>query len=181
MYGISRIDDYLYRTHAWRVSLCRRGKRYVRNFADKKYGGKSKALRSAKQFRDELLDKYPPLTRKEFSMSPRQNNKSGITGVYCYPKKYWLKDGTEKECWYWEANWPLGPGESARARFSVNQYGEDIARHMAIRAREEGMKKVEGFFWASEKAVHRTKEKGRQRSPGMDRRSRSAKASSRIA
>ena len=42
MYGISRIDDYVHRTHAWRVSLCRRGKRLVKNFPDKKHGGKNK-------------------------------------------------------------------------------------------------------------------------------------------
>ena len=39
MYGISRIDDDSDRTHAWRVSLRRRGKALVKNFADKKYGG----------------------------------------------------------------------------------------------------------------------------------------------
>jgi hypothetical protein len=32
----------------------------VRNFADKKCGGKGRALKSAKQYRDVLLRKYPP-------------------------------------------------------------------------------------------------------------------------
>ena len=50
MYGISRIDDDIHRSHAWRVSLSRRGKRYVKNFADKKCDGKMKALAAAKLF-----------------------------------------------------------------------------------------------------------------------------------
>jgi hypothetical protein len=35
----------------------------------------------------------------------RGNNRSGISGVYTYPKSYVLGDGTVKETWYWEANW----------------------------------------------------------------------------
>lgn len=36
-------------------------------------------------------------------------------------------------------------------RFSVKEYGDDIARAMAIRARERGIAEVEGVFWASER------------------------------
>lgn len=151
MYGISRIDDYVHRTHAWRVSLCRRGKRLVKNFPDKKHGGKSKALKLAKEYRDKLLVQFPPLSRKEFSAAPRRNNKTGITGVYTYAKRFELRDGTIKESWYWEANWPTERGESAHESFSVNEYGDEVARQMAIRARERGMRALSGVFWASER------------------------------
>jgi hypothetical protein len=56
MYGISRIEDEQYRTHAWRVSLRRHGIMHVRNFADKKCGGKHKALRLARAYRDEVIE-----------------------------------------------------------------------------------------------------------------------------
>lgn len=151
MYGISRIDDYVHRTHAWRVSLCRRGKRLVKNFPDKKHGGKAKALASAKEYRDKLLLQYPPISRKEFSSARRRNNKTGITGVYKYAKRFELRDGTIRESWYWEANWPTERGESAHESFAVNQYGEAVARQMAIRARERGMRALKGVFWASER------------------------------
>jgi hypothetical protein len=153
MYGISRIDDDVYRTHAWRVSLCRRGARHVKNFADKKLGGKGRALKSAKQYRDTLLRKHPPLSRKEFCSTLRSNNKSGITGVYTYAKSFTLRDGTIKESRYWEAHWPTEEGEHAHQSFPVNEYGEETARELAIRARKRAMRRLDGVFWASGRGV----------------------------
>ena len=153
MYGISRIDDGVYRTHAWRVSLCRRGKRHVKNFADKKWGGKAHALKYAKQYRDALLLEYPPLSRKEFCSILRSNNTSGITGVYKYAKSFTLRDGRIKESWYWEATWPAHEGEQAHVAFSVNEYGEEMARQKAIRARKRGMQALAGYYWASKRGA----------------------------
>ena len=152
MYGISRIDDYVHYTHAWRVSLRRRGKALVRNFPDKKHGGKRKALQLAKQYRDQLVAKYPPLTRKEHATALRKNNKSGVTGVCRFASSYFLKDGTERFSWYWEAIWPTTPGEHESVRFSVNRFGEEEAFRRACAARRKGLKKVEGIFWASQPA-----------------------------
>ncbi len=153
MYGISRIDDDLYRTHAWRVSLCRRGERHVKNFADKKWGGKGKALTAAKAYRDELLEKYPPMSRNEFCTILRSNNKSGITGVYKYAKPFTLKNGTVKRTWYWEATWPVGNSEQEHIAFSVNEYGDERAKELAIEAREKAMRRIKGVFWASERGA----------------------------
>lgn len=151
MYGISRIDDDSQNTHAWRVSLRRRGKALVKNFPDKKCGGKPDALAAARKYRDQLLEQYPPLTRKEFASVRRRNNKTGITGVYRYAKTYRLADGREKEHWYWEAHWPTESGQHESVSYSVNNYGEDLARRLAIRARERGLSQVQGVFWASER------------------------------
>ncbi|MEM8500829.1 MAG: AP2/ERF family transcription factor [Pseudomonadota bacterium] len=151
MYGISRIDDPAHRSYAWRVSLRRRGKLIVKNFTDKKHGGKGKALQAAKKHRDQVLADNPPLSRKEFSSAKRRNNRTGITGVYTYAKRFTLKDGTIRETWYWEANWPGERGESLHRSFSVRTYGEDLAKQLAIRAREEGMRQLSGVFWASER------------------------------
>lgn len=153
LYGISRIDSEQERAHAWRVSLRRRGKRLVKNFPDQKYAGCAKALQAAKAYRDSLLNRHPPLSRKAFASILRSNNQTGISGVYRYAKRYKLKDGTLRESWYWEANWPTSPGVSAKSTFAVNRYGEDMARQMAVRARERGLAEVEGVFWASERGV----------------------------
>ena len=153
MYGISRIDDEAHRTHAWRVSLCRRGKRHVKNFPDRKWGGKGKALTAAKAFRDELLQRFPPLSRQEFCSILRSNNKSGITGVYKYAKSFTLRDGTVKKNWYWEATWPNVNAEQDHIAFSVNEHGEEKARELAVRARQRALRRLEGHFWASGRGV----------------------------
>ena len=151
MYGISRIDDERQNAHSWRVSLVRIGKRHVKNFTDKKCGGRDTALQEAVQFRDLLLVKYPPISRKQFCNAQRRNNKTGITGVYTYSKPYRLRDGSVKETWYWEANWPNAVGESVSKSFSTKRYGEELAKQMAIRARKNGLQTVKGTFWAAER------------------------------
>lgn len=151
MYGISRIDDEKQRSHAWRVSLLRHGKRLVKNFPDKKYGGSEAALTKAIRHRDEIIRDYPPISRKQFSNAKRRNNKTGITGVYKYNKSYISRDGTARDNWYWEANWPTAESESACQSFSVKRYGDALARQLAIRTRNEQLNKVRGTFWASKR------------------------------
>jgi hypothetical protein len=153
MYGISRFDYETNRTHGWRVSLRRHGRMLVKNFTDKRHNGSQSALKSAQKYRDQLLAKYPPITRREVCVIRRSNNKSGITGVCTYGKRYRLKDGTERESRYWEANWPDINGKPVSINFSVNKYGEEVARSMAIRARRRALKDLEGPFWASERGV----------------------------
>jgi len=152
-YGISRFDDAVRYTHGWRVSLRRRGKMLVQNFPDKKYGGRQKALRLAQQYRDDLLGRFPPISRKEVCHIRRSNNNSGISGVCTYAKRYKLRDGTIKETRYWEANWPGEDGKKLSINFSVKKYGEELARSMAIRARQRGMEGVEGPFWVSRRGL----------------------------
>jgi len=149
-YGISRIDDTKYRAHAWRVSLRRRGQVHAKNFTDKKYGGKKQALQEARQYRDQFIRANPPVTRKEVCAVRRSNNRSGTTGVCTYAKHYQLSNGSVRESRYWEASWPTELGKSAKALFSVNTYGQDMARQMAFNARREGLESVEGVFWRSE-------------------------------
>ena len=149
MYGISRIDSDRFRTHAWRVKLVRRGEIHVKNFSDKRWGSKRKALAQAKAYRDELLLKHPPLSRKEFCTTLRSNNRSGITGVYRYAKSFTLKNGQVKQNWYWEATWPIGNSQQSHIAFSVNEHGERKARRLAIEARRKALENIDGFYWAS--------------------------------
>ena len=153
MYGISRIDSEVSRSHAWRVSLQRQGKMHVKNFPDKKYTSKRCALTLAKQFRDNILVTYPPTSRQQFCTTIRKNNKTGISGVCNYTKSYQLNDGSVKEYHYWAANWPDENHRSISQVFSVNTYGNDIARRLAIRARVDGLSRVAGVFWASERGA----------------------------
>jgi hypothetical protein len=149
MYGISRIDSDRFRTHAWRVKLTRRGIDYIKNFPDKRWGGKPKALVQAKAFRDELLAQHPPLSRVEYCSILRINNQSGISGVYRYAKSFTLKSGEIKVSWYWEATWPIGGSKQSHLAFPVNEYGEAKARRLAVRARKDALNAIDGHYWAS--------------------------------
>ena len=148
-YGISRIDNDRYHTHAWRVSLRRRGRVYVKNFADKKCGGKLQALAQAKTYRDSLVQQHPPLSRQEFCSVLRSNNKTGITGVYYYAKSFTRKNGEIVRSWYWEGTWPIGKSRQAHQAFSVNEHGEALARKLAVRTRNRALTALDGVFWAS--------------------------------
>ena len=156
LYGISRIDSEKHNAHAWKVSLRRHGKRHVKNFTDKKHGGKDQALLVAMEYRDQFLVQHPPISRKEFCNAKRSHNRTGITGVCKFRKTYRLKDGTIKESWYWSANWPDANGKNINKPFSIKMFGEDLAKQKAIRAREEGMQSVEGTFWAAERGEVQT-------------------------
>jgi len=149
MYGISRMDNDVNSTHAWRVSLVRCGKKHIKNFPDKRFGGSNEALVMAKIHRDKLVVQYPAISRREYCEVKRRNNKSGITGVYRYGKPYTLKDGTIKRIWYWEANWPDENGKSVCKSFRVSIHGEEGAKQRAMRARKDGMSTVKGTFWAA--------------------------------
>lgn len=165
-YGISRYDDEKRRSHGWRVSLRRHGKRLVENFPDKKHGGRQRALKLAQKYRDELLRKFPPISRKEVCLIKRSNNQSGISGVCTYAKGYKLRDGSYRETWYWEASWPGANGKKVSVNFSVNKYGEELARSMAIRARKLGLDGVKGAFWVSERGVIKTPKKAVHKASG---------------
>lgn len=152
-YGISRIDDPVHRGKGWRVSLKRRGAAIVRNFPDRKCGGRTKALDQAKRYRDEMLRKHPPITRAEFAETLRKNNTSGVPGVSLIRYSYALANGKKREALYWEAIWPTEPGRSERKRFSVARFGQRGAFQLACTARREGIAAVRGIFWASERGA----------------------------
>lgn len=126
---------------------------HVKNFADKKLGGKGAALQEAKRYRDQLIRKHPPITRQEFCSVLRRNNHTGVPGVCRFVSSYRLKDGRKRHTWYWEAIWPTTPGQHETLRFSVNKFGEQGAFRKALAARRRGMEKVSGVFWAAERGV----------------------------
>ena len=148
-YGITRVDCASSRCYGWRVSLRRKGQMFVKTFHDKKSGGSAQALKLAEAHRDYIVSTHAPMTRRKFAEIIRRSNRTGISGVYKYVKRFTRADGSVGENWYWEANWPTTPGDSCRIAFSTKTYGEENARQMAIRARQKGLDEVEGFFWKS--------------------------------
>ena len=137
-YGITRRDHDPSRTHAWVVTLSRKGEMFRMHFSDGVHGGKRKALAAAKAWRDAIIEKHPPLTVQEHCSILKKNNRSGIAGV-CRAQN---TDGR----WYWVARWSPAPYKGKQVKFSIHKYGEQGAFRRAVRARKQALAALEGFF-----------------------------------
>lgn len=136
--GVSRIDQPSRRTHGFFMRLQRRGKTHSAFFADKKYGGRTRALAAAQALRRKLaavLGTAAPMSRRAWAELRRRTNPTGIVGVqrtvnrrFKPPRIYWL------------ATWSPEPYVSRRRQFSARKFGETGARQRAIRARRAGLR-----------------------------------------
>lgn len=125
------------RMGGWRVYVARKKKTiFHKYFLDVEH---SNSLHSAKRYRDKIEDYIESLSKSIFSgrKTPpffrvaRPNNKTQIVGV----TKRVSKSGNA----HWIARWNDSPFNSYRLSFSVNEYGEQKAKELAIAARIEGI------------------------------------------
>ena len=130
--GISRIDQPDRHNHGYYVRITRNGKTESKYFPDKSNGGKRKALRAARQFEAELIERLPQQKR---SLKPSSRNTSGIVGV---SRGIW--EGASRKTAYWQAAWVAGDGTRMSRKFSMSRYGEAKALKLAIKARREGQR-----------------------------------------
>ena len=146
VYGISRVDNEVSRTHGWLVTIQRRGVIYRKHFSDGVFGGKQKSFLAAKVYRDDVIAKNPPFSMREYSNIVKKNNRSGVVGVcrYCASETRDLPE--DKQRWFWVASWPLPDGRRKRVKFSVKKYTEDGAFQMALKARKDALRELDGEF-----------------------------------
>jgi AP2 domain len=146
VYGISRVDNEVSRTHGWLVTIQRRGVIHRKHFSDGVHGGKQKSFAAAKTYRDEVITKNPPFSMREYSNIVKKNNRSGVVGVcrYCASETRDLPE--DKQRWFWVASWPLPDGRRKRVKFSVKKYGEEGAFKMALKARKDALRGLDGAF-----------------------------------
>jgi len=145
-YGISRVDNEVSRTHGWLVTIQRRGVIYRKHFSDGVHGSRTKSFAAAQGYRDDIVAKHPPFSMREYSNIVKKSNRSGVVGVcrYCASETRDLAEDQQR--WFWVASWPLPDGKRKRVKFAVNKYGEEKAFKMAIKARREAMRSLEGSF-----------------------------------
>lgn len=129
-------------THGWEVKIHRRGESVHKFFGDLKWGGKTKALKAAQAFRDEVLRKLKPYSRVEIAKSKTSRNKSGIVGVRRIDKAR-KKNGNTYWSTFWEASWSPEPGVHKHKLFSVQKYGERQAKRLAMDARQKGLRNMQ--------------------------------------
>ena len=137
--SISRVDQPERNNYGYYVRVTRNGKQYAKFFSDSREGGKRKALQSARKHEAVLLAELPEVNRRG-KITARNN--SGRVGV---SRSSSVRRGHEYE--YWQASWSDG-SEKKSVKFSINKYGEDKARRMAIKARRE---------WEKEEAAQQGK------------------------
>lgn len=119
---------------AW-VRIKYDGKNFQQSFPFKKYGGKQKAIAAAKLVRDKQGRKIYGANWPYAKYSPRKIsplNSSGEIGV-----SFSEKDNS------WVATWQEGQGARRRqknAYFSVNKYGDDKAKRMAVKRRRDAVR-----------------------------------------
>ena len=135
---ISRHEKSPKAAAGWKVSLTRRGKYMYKSFADSKHGGKTKALKAAKSWHEQMVKStsgadYVLWRRKKRS----RPNSSGIIGVGRYTVRY----GTSRHP-LWEAYWQDADGKRHSRRFFVSVHGEKGAKALASAARRKGIKEL---------------------------------------
>lgn len=139
--GISRIDSGS--THGWFVRGYRNGKTYSKLFSDRKCGGKGKAQKLAKGYRDELneeLEQIPKQARQRRIVISDSRNKTGELGVSRTTKIG--PNGTKHECY--SVSWRPEPGTQKCTSFSIKKYGEKKAFKLAVDHRRKMMREIHG-------------------------------------
>ena len=122
----------------WKVSLTRRGKNMFKSFADSKYGGKTKALKAAKAWREQIVESTSDVDYVLWRRKKRSRpNGSGIVGVGRYRVRY---DATRHLVW--EASWQDADGKRHARRFFVSVHGERGAKALACAARREATEEL---------------------------------------
>ena len=138
--GISRMD-YESTSNGWLVRYTRDGQTYSELVSDSKYGSPEASLEAARKLRDDLRELFPPPTWEEF-LDQSNKPESGIHGVR---RQAAVRNG--KETASWMARWNLN-GEVTAKSFSVNKYGEEEAKQMAVDARNEVEPQLEEQYYA---------------------------------
>ena len=152
--GISRIDSGA--THGWFVRGYRNQKTYSKLFSDRKHGGKGKAHKLAKIYRDELieeLEQIPKKPGKTRSVTSEARNTTGEIGVSRTIKT--SPNGTKHEMY--AVTWRPTPGVQKCTSFSLKKYGEKKAFKMAVDFRRARMREIYGKDFYRKLAVERRK------------------------
>lgn len=139
--GISRIDQPSHRTHGFFVRVSSQGRVHSAFFADRKHGGRARALAAAQKHYRRMRREFKlprQLSRRWNAEIVRRKGRSGIQGVRRMvsirlgrlPRKYWV------------ATWSPEPGRVRKKWFSIRKHGEEQAMELAIRARRAGVRSM---------------------------------------
>ena len=135
--SISRIDQPEKHTHGWYVRVRYNGNEVSRFFNDKLFGGKTKALDKAVNFRDRTERELGKPRTDRFVVGRGSRRKTQIVGVRQVMKTTRTADGTVRETPVFEVTWSPEPNVIGRTSVSINKYGKREAFRRAVAIREE--------------------------------------------
>ncbi len=124
--GISRIDQPERNNYGYYVRVTRRGKQHAKFFADRQSGGKRKALGAAREHLQVLLEAMPPESRTGIKTIRNSSGRVGVSRTKSTSRGHVYS--------YWQASWSSGD-ERKSVKFSINKYGEEKAKRLAVKAR----------------------------------------------
>jgi len=125
------------RPWGFEVSIVRAGVRYREAFGEASCSGASQALLHAKRWRDTLVKRLPPPTRRSRAEKLRPNNKTGVPGVFRLLSAHGKMLG-------WLAKTYIAHDQILRALFLAGDQG-GAAQSMAIRERKRQLAQMSGL------------------------------------
>ena len=135
--NISRIESGA--TQGFQVRITRQGRQWCKLFSDSVWGGQRKALKAAREYREELLEDLSHLvpTRREICDKNRGRSSTRIAGVRLVRET----DASALKGYYeyYLAEWCPEPGVRRKRQFSVLKYGKRKAKQLAVAARKAGV------------------------------------------
>jgi hypothetical protein len=128
------------RTMGWEVRIKRQKRTWTRLFSDSVLGGYAKALVAAQAWRDEVWRKVSGPDYEVWRRArPNASNTSGAAGV----SRSVIRNAKSGRVYaYWSAYWQGLNGKRRSRAVSVAKHGEEAAKALACRIREEGLREV---------------------------------------
>ena len=120
----------------WIVGITRRGVVYRKQFSDPIFGSSDHALKAATDYRDEIIAKTKPMSRRERQECLSSRNTTGVAGVLMMKDKKGIQSG-------WGAQ-IFRHGKAITRYFSFKKHSPEQAFELAVQARKEMLLAVEG-------------------------------------
>ena len=113
--------------------------RFPRVFPISDYTSREAALDAAKAYYKELIETFPPMTRREFAEVVRRKNTSG-TPIGVVRREHMVKGHPYA---LWRAQWSPEPGKRKVVTFNFGiERTEEEAKQLAIEARRKGLEEM---------------------------------------
>jgi len=148
-------QPYIYRLHgplytAWFVRTQRGGVKVTKYFGDRAWGGTAPALAAAIDWRDRQpwYHGQPPQPARGRGgpRGPRSGWKTPPAVADLDRYERWITlDGETRLCAFWVASWTDTHGKTWTRKFSVNFWGEDVARQKAQAFRIQYQRQVQAL------------------------------------